>query len=281
MFKKKNNGANYIGYDRIQSLFNRINDNWDLTISKEKQLEMVETIRTSVVTFSSISLTTKELVSENDFFRSRQEFMHLLSSNLMGRTFPPDFLNRLFDAVEDMEEIFRLILPALEGIRYDVKQWEGCILSLLKVCSSTKLVLFMMDTPQWNPCLKNSGRYTGEAVTQTLLGMFLNIDSTTHGLCDLIFNGVSPAQDRMKMHTAFQDFRGLVCVCMCAYIYTYIHICMYIVYISCFVLKTIKTETRCCYMYVYSCTAFKIMSPMFLIPLFETKTLDVDRKSQI
>lgn len=82
-------------YERCVSFTRRVHEYWSAAVPQSEQLEVIGNIKTCVVTFSKLSLSTPELApNEEDFDKSRLEFQHILTSPVKGRDFPEHFLQR-------------------------------------------------------------------------------------------------------------------------------------------------------------------------------------------
>lgn len=84
-------------YQRCQELVSRINATWDLTVSKENQLKIMDKLINSIVEISIQSLINEEM----DVNSCRNEFFSVLESdNNKGATFPARFLDKLFEILD-------------------------------------------------------------------------------------------------------------------------------------------------------------------------------------
>ena len=79
-------------YDRCLAFESRINSYWTAIIPQSDQLEIIQQIKQCILTFCGILLSTPDLSTTDDFLRSQQEFVHILSAPAKGRDFPKGFL---------------------------------------------------------------------------------------------------------------------------------------------------------------------------------------------
>jgi len=211
-------------YERCESFKERVRAYWSVAVPQPDQLQIVGDVQQCIVTFCGLSLSTPDLVDAEDFDASRLEFEHIMVQSPKGRDFPPLFLQRLFEQIEDdvMGDVLDGPLSLIKRASANVlrSNFGPAVNALMKLSQIESVALYLMAPEHglWipNECGQSIAAMKGQrvnanrVVTQSLIGGLLNLSYECPDIQPLFASLTMGSQDpsaSAQIQSAFAEYR--------------------------------------------------------------------------